>query len=60
MPISQSHEAERDLKEIRAKMEAMSHSGLFNRIPDVHAAINGAIAGALADIEFDRLCELSK
>ncbi|MGB5217369.1 MAG: hypothetical protein WBN66_03625 [Smithella sp.] len=46
---------EMDLKTIRAKVEALEHSGLFRRCPDVLAKINGAVEGALADIAIERI-----
>jgi len=48
-------EVKRDLKEIRARIESLSHSGLFKHCPDVLEKINGAIAGKLADIELERI-----
>lgn len=53
-------DAKRDLKEIRSKIEAMSHSGLFKYCPCVLEKITGAIAGKLADIEFERIKTLDR
>lgn len=44
-----------DLKLICAKIEAMEHSGIFSLCPDVLATFKGAVAGALAEIEFEKL-----
>ena len=44
-----------DLKLIRAKIEAMEHSGIFSLCPDVLEKMLGAVEGAIADIEIERI-----
>ncbi len=44
-----------DLKLIRAKIEAMEHSGIFSLCPDVLEKMRGAVEGAIADIKISKL-----
>lgn len=46
---------QQDLKFIREKINAMEYSGVFYTCPDVLEKIRGAVEGALADIEIERL-----
>lgn len=42
-----------------AKLEVRHDAGVYRDCEDVYAICKGAIVGKLADIEFDRLCELA-